>query len=237
MNSSEVPVSSARKQEVLQQVSNSKKQQLDAFEKRVEANNQYAKLMTEKILKEFKKEEEELQKKLSDKNVIYVPEESKFLVAIQLKSQIKIAPRPKKTLELLRLMHINNCVVLKNNKCTKNMLQNAKDYVAFGTISYELLRQMVYTRGFCKINGTQCKLTNENIETAFNGKYKCIEELCDVIYHGKEDMKEVIRFLCPFRLCPPRGGFPNGHKKKSFVQGGSTNDHKSLLGNLLSRMI
>lgn len=237
MSSTETPVSSARRQEVQQKIESIVKQQKEEFNKRVESNKQYAKLMTEKILKEFKKEQTEFKQKMESKDTITVPAESKFFVAIQLKSQIRIAPRPKKTLSLLRLKHINNCVIVKNNQSMKNMLQNAKDYIAFGTISYELLRKLIYSRGFGKINGTTVKLTNENIETAFQGKFKCIEELCDVIYHGKDEMKEVLKFLCPFKLCPPRGGFDNGHKKKSFIQGGSTNDHKELLGELLERMI
>ncbi|ELA41677.1 60S ribosomal protein L7 [Vittaforma corneae ATCC 50505] len=237
MSLTESPASVARKQEIQQKIAEIVKQQKEEFKRRVEANKQYAKLMTEKILKEYKKEHTELEERLSNTSEMYVPAEPNFFVAIQIRSQIKISPRPRKTLALLRLKNINNCVILKNNQSIKNMLQNAKDYIAFGTISYELLRRLIYTRGYGKINGTKVKLTNENIETAFQGKFKCIEELCDVIYHGKEDMKDVLRFLCPFKLGPPKGGFKNGHKKRSFVQGGSTNDHKELLGELLERMI
>lgn len=237
MSFSEIPASFAKKQEIQSKVEEILKKQKEEFNRRVEANKQYSKLMTEKILKEYKKEQSELNKKASSTTEVYVPAESNFFVAIQIRSQVNIAPRPKKTLSLLRLNQINNCVLLRNNQSIKNMLQNAKDYIAFGNISYELLRELIYTRGYGKINGTKVKLTNENIETAFEGKFKCIEELCDVIYHGKSEIKEVLRFLCPFKLNPPRGGFHNGHKKKSFVQGGSTNDHKELLGELLKRMI
>lgn len=237
MSSNEAPVSFARKQEVHSKIENIIKEQKEQFAQRVESNKQYAKLMTEKILKEIKSEMSEEKKKLSNTSELYVPAEPNFFIAIQLKSQIRIAPRPKKTLSLLRLKQINNCVIVRNNQSIKNMLQNAKDYIAFGSISYELLRKLIYLRGYGKINGTKVKLTNENIEAAFNGKYKCIEELCEVIFHGKEDIKEVLKFLCPFKLSPPKNGFPNGHKKKDFIQGGSSNDHKELLGNLLEKMI
>ena len=233
----EVPVSFSKKQEVQQKIASIMKSQKEEFAKRIESNKQHAKLMTEKILKEFKNENVEEQKKLSSTSELYVPAESNFFVAIQIRSQVKIAPRPKKTLSLLRLNQINTCVIVRNNQSIKNMLQNAKDYIAFGTISYELLRKLVYTRGFGKINGSKVKLTNENIEEFFNGKYKCIEELCEVIYHGKEDIKDVLKLLCPLKLCPPKGGFPNGHKKKDFIQGGSSNDHKHLLGDLLEKII
>lgn len=233
----EAPVSSQRKLEVKQKIANILKVQTEDLAKRVESNKQYAKLMTEKILKEFKKETAEEKAKMNDPEVYYSKPESQFFVAIQIRSLVNIAPRPKKTLSLLRLKQINNCVILRNNLSIKNMLQNAKDYIAFGTVSYELLRKLIYLRGYGKINGTKVKLTNENIESHFEGKFKCIEELCDVIYHGKPELRDVLKFLCPFKLNPPRGGFVNGHKKRSFIQGGSTNDHKELLGNLLERMI
>jgi len=238
MNSQiEAPFSSQKKQEVRQKLATVLKTQKEDLDKRVESNKLYAKMMTEKILKEIKKEMNEEQEKLDNPEEFYVKPESQFFVAIQLRSQVNIAPRPKKTLSLLRLKQINNCVILRNNLSIKNMLQNAKDYIAFGTISYELLRKLVYLRGYGKINGNKVKLTNENIESHFEGRFKCIEELCDVIFHGKPELRDVLRFLCPFKLNPPRGGFLNGHKKRSFVQGGSTNDHKELLGNLLERMI
>jgi large subunit ribosomal protein L7e len=237
MSSSEVPVSHAKKQEIQLKIATILKSQKEELSKRVEANKQYSKLMTEKILKEFNAEKTEEAKLMKSTTEVFVPAESNFFVAIQLRSQVKIAPRPKKTLSLLRLNQINTCVVLRNNQSIKKMLQNAKDYIAFGSISYDLLRKLIYTRGFGKINGNKVKLTNENIEESFNGKFKCIEELCDVIYHGKDDIRDVLKFLCPFRLCPPKGGFPNGHKKRDFIQGGSSNDHKHLLGDLLEKMI
>lgn len=237
MSQIEAPISSARKQEVTQKIAGILKTQQEEFSRRVEANKKYAQLMTEKLLREHKKESAEEKALLSKKDEIYVKAEPEFFVAIQIRTQVNIAPRPKKTLSLLRLNQINNCVIIKNNLSMKNMLQNAKDHIAYGSISYELLRKLVYARGFGKINGTKVKLTNENIEDHFEGKFKCIEELCDVIYHGKPEMKDVLRFLCPFKLNPPRGGFTNGHKKKSFVQGGSSCDHKNLLGELLERMI
>lgn len=231
------PVSAAKRQEFEMKRQNALKEQVDAFNKRVEANNQYAKLTTEKLLKEYSRNKKEEELLLSDPNKLYCKPEPNFFVAIQIRSQVNIAPRPKKTMELLRLNNINTCVILRNNKSIKNMLQNAKDYIAFGSISYELLRKLVYSRGYGKINGEKVDLTNENIEKYFEGKFKCVEELVNVIYTGKPEIKEVLRFLCPFKLCPPKGGFKNGHKKKSFVQGGSSNDHKNLLGDLLERMI
>jgi len=87
------------------------------------------------------------------------------------------------------------------------MLQKAKDYIAYGFIDYELLRKLMYMRGFAKIGNSKVPLTNENIETTFNGKYRCIEELVYAIYSGCDDIKEILSFLYPFSLSAARGGF------------------------------
>lgn len=235
--SQEIPVSVAKRNEFNSRREVNLKKQENDFDQRVEANKLYAKMTTEKILREHSRKIKEEQAKLAKTDILYCKPETEFFVVVQIRSQVNIAPRPKKTLELLRLNGINTCVVVRNNKSIKTMLQNAKDYIAFGHISYELLRKLVYSRGYGKINGEKVNLSNENIEDFFEGRFKCVEELCNVIYSGKPEIKEVLNFLCPFKLCPPRGGFPNGHKKKSFVQGGSSNDHKDLLGRLLERMI
>lgn len=237
MDSSVVaPSSAVKRSEYEQKLAAALKKQQEAFESRVVSNAQYAKTATEKILREHKARVADEQKKLAAADSFYVPAESNFLVVMQIKSQKRIGPTPKKILELMRIKTINSAVIAKNNKSIQNMLQKAKDYVAYGTISYELLRKLVYTRGFGRIGHSKVKLTNENIETVFEGKYKCIEELINAIYSGSEDMKQVCSFLCPFRLSAPLGGF-KGKKSMSYLQGGAAGNHKELLCNLLERMI
>lgn len=232
----EAPAVSMRKVEYEKKLDNIRKQQEEEFAKRVAANQEYSRITTEKLLKEFKAKNDAETKKLSNSDVFYVPPESKFFVVIQIKSTCKISPKPRKTLELLRLGKINRAVIVRNNKCIKNMLKVAKDYIAYGTCTYETLRKMIYMRGFGKIGNSKVKLTNETIEAAFDGKYKCVEELVDVIYNGKEDITRVCNFLYPFGLTPPTGGF-SGRKARDFVQGGASNNHMELLGGFLERML
>ena len=212
-------------------------EQREAMDKRIAKNLVEQKKVTAEIISKIKAEIAAEKSKAESKDVLYCPAESKFIVAIQIKSLNGIPPKQKKTMELLRLKGNNQCVILKNNVSIKKMLQIAKDYIAYGTISYELLRKLVYKRGYGKIDHSKVKLTNETIEDAFEGKYKCIESLLEVIYHGGEDMKKVLNFIQPIKLNSPKGAFCATRKAKTFIQGGVANDHKELLGDLLERMI
>ncbi|CAG2100637.1 unnamed protein product [Medioppia subpectinata] len=76
-------------------------------------------MVTEKIIKDVKQNLKDEEAKKNDSNSYYCPAEPNFYVAI----------------------------LIRNNACMKNMLYGAKDYIAYGQISYELLRKLVYTRG------------------------------------------------------------------------------------------
>ncbi|KAG5859354.1 ribosomal protein L7 [Encephalitozoon hellem] len=234
---SEAPQSSIRKKEYEAKMAEIKRRQEKEFMERKKINAKYAEEMTEKLLNKYYQQEREiLEKKASMQNGFYVPKEAEFFVVILIRSKCKCSPKVRKVLELFRLKRINSCVFVRNNKSTKNMLHIIKDYVAFGTIEMELLRELMYTRGSGRNGMSRVKLTNEFIEDMFDGKIKCIEELVHHIYNGTEMFKDVNNFLYPFHLSPPRGGF-KGHKSRSFNDGGSTGNHQDLLGDLLRRMI
>lgn len=236
MNSCVAPLSSVKKQQYEEKMNSERKKQEDAFAKRIVENAEYTKITTEKLLKEFSAFKAAEAAKMANPDAFYVPAEPKFMVACLIRSQRKIGPTPRKVLELLRLKTINSAVIIRNNKSIKNMLSKVKDYVAFGYVDYEMLRKLLYKRGFGKINNSKVALTSENIELAFDGKYRCVEELVAAIYNGSDDIKKILNFLWPLKLSCPIGGFI-GKKSMNYLQGGSTNNHKELLGNLLEKMI
>ncbi|CAD26239.1 60S RIBOSOMAL PROTEIN L7 [Encephalitozoon cuniculi GB-M1] len=234
---SEAPQSSIRKKEYEARMSRIRSRQEKEFRERKSANARYAEETTEKLLNKYYEQEREiLEKKSSMKNGFYVPKEAEFFAVILIRSKCNCPPKVRKVLELFRLKRINTCVLVRNNKSTRKMLQIIKDHVAFGTIGMELLRKLVYTKGSGRNGHVRVKLTNEFIEDMFDGKIRCIEELVHHIYNGTEMFKKVNSFLYPFHLSPPRGGF-KGQKSKSFNDGGSVGNHQDLLSNLLERMI
>lgn len=230
------PHSAAKRAEYEQMLATCYEEQKQAMARRIVQNETYARTTTQKLLEEFRAHQADEAQRLADPNSFYVPAESNFFIVILVRSTIRAAPKPRKVLELLRLKRIHNAVIIKNNESTRKMLQLAKDYIAYGTADYELLRRVIYTRGHGKIGHSKVKLTNEAIEQAFNGRFRCIEELVNVIYFGKEGMKEVCNFLYPMSLNSPLGGH-KGRKNVDFLKGGALNNHRELLGNLLGRML
>jgi len=209
------------------------------YQQRVVKNKEYALETTKKLLQKYYnsvKDLENLKEEYKSKNMLYVPKEPNFLVVVKIKSSIGAPPRQRSILKLLRLKRTNSAVLVKNNKSMKRMLQFAKDYVAYGTISYELLRKMVYKHGAIKLKGGHRKLTNENIEDAFNGELKCIEEIVSNIYFRTEYFKVCANTLIPFRLKNPQGGY-KGKKSKGFTEGGNLGNHFDLIGELVERML
>lgn len=213
-----------------------KQSQEEAFAKRVAKNKEYENIVTEKLISKYKKFMKQEEAKKRDPDTYYVPAEPKFLVAVLIRSKRRVNPTIRTTLKLLRLKTINSCVILRNNKSIQNMLRIVKDFVAYGYLEYEKLRELLAKRGFGKLGDSKVKLTNENIEDGLSGKYRCLEELVYNIYFGCDDIKEILNFLWPMRLSCPKGGFP-GRKSMNFLQGGCTNFSGELLHTILEKMI
>ncbi|KAF7699490.1 60S ribosomal protein L7 [Cucumispora dikerogammari] len=217
-------------------------------------NEAYAETKTLSLINDYKthlSNQELLKSTAIDNNSLFIEGEANFIIVILIRSINRMPRRLKKILQLFRLKKINNAVIIKNNKSNKSMIQLIHSYIAFGTLNIKNLRELFYKRGYGrKPSLTPSKgfrdlkteniinLTNENIINHFNNKLKCLEELIDVIYFGREEMKEVINFLSPFQLTPPRGGF-KGNKKKivDVCQGGYTGNHGEYLERLIMRMI
>merc|ERR1712228_1061071 len=73
------------------------------------------------------------------------------------------SPKVKKVLQLFRLRQINNGVFIKLNKATINMLRICEPYITWGTPNLKSVRELVYKRGFVKINGNRTAITSNDL--------------------------------------------------------------------------
>merc|ERR1712222_216118 len=97
----------------------------------------------------------------------FVEPEAKLLFVIRIVGIIKLAPKPRKILQLLRLKQLHNGVFLKVNKPILNMLKNVQPYVTYGYPSLRTVRELVYKRGFAKVNKQRIPLMdNDTIHTS-----------------------------------------------------------------------
>ena len=118
-----------------------------------------------------------------------------MLAVIRIRGTVKAKQDAVDTLKLLRLNKKMHCVVLSENPSYKGMLQKAKDYITWGTVSDEILASLVTKRGRkdgnIRLNDKEAKAVIDALKA--KGKVP-------------EGVKPV------FRLNPPSKGFDNGIK-------------------------
>merc|ERR1711934_1197894 len=135
-----------------------------------------------------------------------------------------VSPKVKKVLQLLRLRQINNGVFIKINKATQNMLRICEPYITYGCPNLKSVRDLVYKRGFVKVDG---KLGKMGII--------CVEDLIHEILTVGPNFKYASNFLWPFKLNNPTGGWRK--KTNHFVEGGDFGNREDKINALLKLMI
>lgn len=217
------------------------------IKKQREANRKHAEEMNKYYLEQGKKYHEEyIQKDLDVVNKkreakancsIYVEEEPKFLLVVRTKGINKMDPKSRKIMVLLRLRQINNAVFLKNNKAIMNMLIKVQPYIMWGYASRSTIHELIYKRGYGKVNGQRIPLTNNRIIEEVLGKYgiKCMEDLKHEILTVGKHFKEANNFLWPFKLRNPKGGYKA--KNHPYLQGGSHGDRAHNINGIVKAML
>merc|ERR1719174_2019253 len=108
----------------------------------------------------------------------FVEAQPKVAFVIRIKGINKLAPKPKKILQLLRLRQLHKGVFVKLNKATWNMIRIIEPFVTFGYPSRETISKLVYKRGYGKVNRSRIPLTdNSIIADNLGGGITCIESL------------------------------------------------------------
>jgi len=194
----------------------------------------------EKYCKEYRtKELDELRLKREAKKEgnFYVPAEPKLAFVIRIRGINQVAPKVKKVLQLFRLRQINNGVFIKLNKATTNMLRICEPYIAWGTPNLKSVRELVYKRGFAKVNGKRTPLSSNDIVEENLGKYGliCVEDLIHEIMTVGPNFKYAANFLWPMKLNTPTGGWRK--KTNHFVEGGDFGNREDKINELLRKMV
>lgn len=161
-----------------------------------------------------------------------------MIFVIRIKGINKIAPKPRKTLQLLRLLQINNGVFLRVTKATKELLRLVEPYVAYGYPSHASVRKLLYKRGYGKHNKQRIALTNNQIIEANLGKFgiSSMEDLLHEIFTVGPNFKQANNFLWPFKLSNPTGGWGVPRKFKHYIEGGSLGDREENINQLIEAM-
>jgi len=194
----------------------------------------------EKYVKEYTNKERDeirLAREAKKEGNYYVPAEPKFAFVIRIRGINQVAPKVKKVLQLFRLRQINNGVFIKLNQATINMLRICEPYITWGTVNLKSVRELIYKRGFVKVDGKRTPITNNDIIEARLGRFGiiCVEDLIHEIMNVGPNFKYATNFLWPFKLNTPTGGWRK--KTNHFVEGGDFGCREDKLNNLLRNMV
>jgi len=194
---------------------------------------------------EYEKEYSEHQQKLVDLRReakiggnFFVEPEAKLLFVVRIVGIIKMAPKPRKVLQLLRLRQLHNGVFLKVNKPILQMLKLVQPYVTYGYPTLRTIRELVYKRGFAKVNKQRIPLSDNAVIEGSLGKHGIhgMEDLIHEIFTVGPHFKQASNFLWPFKLSAPRGGFVCKRHGYGEMKGGDWGNREENMNELVSRM-
>ncbi|KAJ9692962.1 hypothetical protein PVL29_011884 [Vitis rotundifolia] len=89
--------------------------------------------------------------------------DSKLLFVIRIQGKNDMHPKTRKILYFLRLRRIFDGVLVKANEGILEMLQKVEPYIAYGYPNLKNVRELIYKKGFAKIEGQKVPLTDNNI--------------------------------------------------------------------------
>lgn len=234
-----VPESVLKKQKRNEEWALAKKQEVEASKKKKLANRKLIYNRAKLYAKEYEEQAKELirlKREARLKGGFYVNPEAKLLFIVRIRGINAIHPRTKKILQLLRLRQIFNGVFLKVNKATLNMLHRVEPYVAYGYPNLKSVKELIYKRGYGKVDKQRIALTDNSVVEQVLGKHGiiCTEDLIHEIMTVGPHFKEANNFLWPFKLKAPLGGLKK--KRNHYVEGGDAGNREDYINELIRRM-
>ncbi|KAJ7979388.1 60S ribosomal protein L7 [Quillaja saponaria] len=234
-----VPESVLKKQKRNEEWALAKKQELEAAKKKSSENRKLIFNRAKQYANKYDDQQKELirlKREAKLKGGFYVNPEAKLLFIVRIRGINAMDPKSRKILQLLRLRQIFNGVFLKVNKATVNMLHRVEPYVTYGYPNLKSVRELIYKRGYGKLDKRRTALTDNSIIEQALGKYGiiCIEDLIHEILTVGPHFKEANNFLWPFKLKAPLGGLKK--KRNHYVEGGDAGNREDYINELIRRM-
>jgi len=194
----------------------------------------------ERYMREYRAKEHDLlrlRRQARKNGNFYVEAEPKLAFVLRIRGINGVHPRPRKALQLFRLRQINNGVFVKLNKATLAMLKICEPYVTWGVPNQKTVRELIYKRGYGKVNHQRVPLTdNAIVEKQLGNKdVICMEDLIHEIFTVGPNFKSASNFLWPFKLNTPTGGWRR--KYNHFNDGGDFGFRDDKINTLLRKMV
>jgi large subunit ribosomal protein L7e len=117
------------------------------------------------------------------------------------------------------------------------MLQLVQPYVAYGYPNQKTIRELIYKRGYGKVNKSRIPLHDNSVIEQALGKYNiiCVEDLIHEIATVGPHFKQASNFLWPFKLSNPNNMWRE-RKFLNYVEGGDAGNRENFINNLVQAM-
>ena len=193
----------------------------------------------EKYVVEYRREEAQqiaLNRQAKKVGNFYKQADSKLAFVIRIRGINQVPPKVKKILRLLRLRQINNGVFVRLNGASQKMLTLVEPWIAYGYPNLKSVRELIYKRGYAKINKDRIPLNDNAMIEKQLGRFDiiCIEDLIHEIYTVGPHFREANRFLWPVKLNSALGGLRK--KTNHFVEGGDCGNRENKINVLIHKM-
>merc|ERR1712054_259505 len=167
----------------------------------------------------------------------YFDAEAKLMFVVRIRGLADMHPKTKKILQLMRLRQMNMGVFMKVSKAATEMLKRVEPYLSYEYPTLKSVRDLVYKRGYGKINKNRIPLNDNAVVEKGLGKHgiMCMEDLVHEIFTVGPHFREANNFLWPFKLRPAKGGQPK--KRKGYCEGGQAGNREENMNRLIQRML
>ncbi len=128
------------------------------------------------------------------------------LLVIRIRGQPDVRYDIRETLRRFRLFKKFHATIVRDTPEILGMLKKVENYVAYGPVSPEVIKELLLKRG--RLIGNK-PLTEEYVREKLG---MSIDELAEKIYSGEISLKDIPGLKPVFRLHPPRGGFKKSTK-------------------------
>jgi len=190
--------------------------------------------------KERQKEHKALMQKAnrSKGKIFYRKPDPKVALVIRIRGINRLSPKVKKIMHLLRLRQIHNAVFVKLNASTINMLKLVLPYIAYGYPTRQTIEHLIKIRGYARVKYQRRPLNSNLIVDNNLGKFgvRCVDDVINSLWTVDKNFTKVNRFLWPFKLSSPKGGY-RGKKRRHFNEGGTFGNHEAFINDFVYKMM
>jgi len=152
-----------------------------------------------------------------------------MFAVVQVRGVVNTRKDIKDTLKMLRLHHINHCVLVSDTPENLGMIRKVKDYIAYGEVDAATIEMLLCTRG--RIIG-DLAITDEYVKA--NSAFGSIADFAKALALGESRLRDMPGLKPVLRLHPPRKGYKT--TKRTFNQGGALGYYGQEINTLLIKM-